>query len=230
MTGGHIARALNRIRLFRGRQRVVVGEFHLFPFSVDDFLANFRSGFALLRFSVREGCFLFAEDAMGSVKISKTIQQALVPHFFVAAAVAWLLIENRFHFGRQREDVASLRVCKLRGIECVRERIFGWLGVVGRHGDFHEFRSRIRCSWRIRRGGNLRMQRTCAKRSQRNSANDSQYPCSTKHCTSRRKSGGVGKRLTPAVLKTVRPERVSWVRIPPPPPSSLGVQPGDMGY
>ena len=33
--------------------------------------------------------------------------------------------------------------------------------------------------------------------------------------------GGVGKRLTPAVLKTVRPERVSWVRIPPPPPSSL---------
>ena len=33
------------------------------------------------------------------------------------------------------------------------------------------------------------------------------------------KFGGVGKRLTPAVLKTVRPERVSWVRIPPPPPS-----------
>src|SRR5215469_15270493 len=32
------------------------------------------------------------------------------------------------------------------------------------------------------------------------------------------KNGGVGKRLTPAVLKTVRPERVSWVRIPPPPP------------
>src|ERR1700751_3122157 len=34
------------------------------------------------------------------------------------------------------------------------------------------------------------------------------------------KFGGVGKRLTPAVLKTVRPERVSWVRIPPPPPAS----------
>ena len=34
--------------------------------------------------------------------------------------------------------------------------------------------------------------------------------------------GGVGKRLTPAVLKTVRPERVSWVRIPPPPPAILG--------
>jgi hypothetical protein len=33
--------------------------------------------------------------------------------------------------------------------------------------------------------------------------------------------GGVGKRLTPAVLKTVRPERVSWVRIPPPPPASF---------
>ena len=30
--------------------------------------------------------------------------------------------------------------------------------------------------------------------------------------------GGVGERLKPAVLKTVRPERVSWVRIPPPPP------------
>jgi hypothetical protein len=29
--------------------------------------------------------------------------------------------------------------------------------------------------------------------------------------------------LTPAVLKTVRPERVSWVRIPPPPPASLGI-------
>jgi hypothetical protein len=35
--------------------------------------------------------------------------------------------------------------------------------------------------------------------------------------------GGVGKRLTPAVLKTVRPERVSWVRIPPPPPPSHAI-------
>ena len=33
--------------------------------------------------------------------------------------------------------------------------------------------------------------------------------------------GGVGERLKPAVLKTVRPERVSGVRIPPPPPASL---------
>src|SRR5258707_1115180 len=32
--------------------------------------------------------------------------------------------------------------------------------------------------------------------------------------------GGVGERLNPAVLKTVRPERVSGVRIPPPPPFS----------
>src|SRR6267154_1116386 len=32
-------------------------------------------------------------------------------------------------------------------------------------------------------------------------------------------SGGVGEWLNPAVLKTVRPERVSGVRIPPPPPS-----------
>jgi hypothetical protein len=32
-------------------------------------------------------------------------------------------------------------------------------------------------------------------------------------------NGGVGERLKPAVLKTVRPERVSGVRIPPPPPS-----------
>src|SRR4029077_9011580 len=31
-------------------------------------------------------------------------------------------------------------------------------------------------------------------------------------------SGGVGERLKPAVLKTVRLERVSGVRIPPPPP------------
>jgi hypothetical protein len=36
-------------------------------------------------------------------------------------------------------------------------------------------------------------------------------------------SGGVGERLKPAVLKTVRPERVSGVRIPPPPPVSLRV-------
>src|ERR1700733_8833768 len=121
MTDGHITRDLNGMQLLRGRKRVVVGEFHLFPFSVDDFLANFRGRFTLLRFSVGEDCFLFTQDAMGSVKISKTIQQALVPHFFVAAAVTWLLIENRFYFGRQREDVASLRVCKLRGIECVRE-------------------------------------------------------------------------------------------------------------
>ena len=33
--------------------------------------------------------------------------------------------------------------------------------------------------------------------------------------------GGVGERLKPAVLKTVRPERVSGVRIPPPPPCSF---------
>src|SRR3979411_2550684 len=34
------------------------------------------------------------------------------------------------------------------------------------------------------------------------------------------KNGGVGEGLNPAVLKTVRPERVSGVRIPPPPPYS----------
>src|SRR5258708_24757997 len=34
------------------------------------------------------------------------------------------------------------------------------------------------------------------------------------------KNGGVGERLKPAVLKTVRPERASGVQIPPPPPSS----------
>ena len=33
-------------------------------------------------------------------------------------------------------------------------------------------------------------------------------------------NGGVGERLKPAVLKTVRLERVSGVRIPPPPPRS----------
>ncbi len=32
------------------------------------------------------------------------------------------------------------------------------------------------------------------------------------------RDGGVGERLKPAVLKTVRPERVSGVQIPPPPP------------
>ena len=31
-------------------------------------------------------------------------------------------------------------------------------------------------------------------------------------------NGGVGERLKPAVLKTVRLERASGVRIPPPPP------------
>jgi hypothetical protein len=39
------------------------------------------------------------------------------------------------------------------------------------------------------------------------------------------KNGGVGERLKPAVLKTVRPERASGVRIPPPPPlSNFGVR------
>jgi hypothetical protein len=33
-------------------------------------------------------------------------------------------------------------------------------------------------------------------------------------------AGGVAERLNATVLKTVRPERVSWVRIPPPPPHS----------
>src|SRR5580704_3605993 len=35
--------------------------------------------------------------------------------------------------------------------------------------------------------------------------------------------GGVAEWSIAAVLKTVRPERVSWVRIPPPPPFSLHV-------
>ena len=38
------------------------------------------------------------------------------------------------------------------------------------------------------------------------------------------KGGGVGERLKPAVLKTVRPERVSGVRIPPPPPAILSCE------
>jgi hypothetical protein len=50
--------------------------------------------------------------------------------------------------------------------------------------------------------------------------------------------GGVAERLKAAVLKTVRPERVSWVRIPPPPPTDLRSSPetwvtertGDIGY
>ena len=36
-------------------------------------------------------------------------------------------------------------------------------------------------------------------------------------------NGGVVEWPNTAVLKTVRPERVSWVRIPPPPPTSLGI-------
>jgi hypothetical protein len=36
-------------------------------------------------------------------------------------------------------------------------------------------------------------------------------------------SGGVGERLKPAVLKTVRLERVSGVQIPPPPPFVNGM-------
>src|SRR5450631_708665 len=37
------------------------------------------------------------------------------------------------------------------------------------------------------------------------------------------RSGGVAERLNATVLKTVRPERVSWVQIPPPPPLSRWV-------
>jgi hypothetical protein len=40
---------------------------------------------------------------------------------------------------------------------------------------------------------------------------------------SKLEGGGVGEWLNPAVLKTVRPERVSGVRIPPPPPFSLAL-------
>jgi hypothetical protein len=39
------------------------------------------------------------------------------------------------------------------------------------------------------------------------------------------RNGGVGEWLKPAVLKTVRPERVSGVRIPPPPPRSHALSP-----
>ena len=62
------AKVETRTQLFRnGRQRVVRGEVHVFPFSVHDFLANLRGGFALLRFTVREGRLFFAQDAVGAV-------------------------------------------------------------------------------------------------------------------------------------------------------------------
>src|SRR6266436_3664392 len=49
------------------------------------------------------------------------------------------------------------------------------------------------------------------------SISQAQMPLSPAECV-RIMSGGVGERLKPAVLKTVRLERVSGVRIPPPPP------------
>ena len=47
---------------------------------------------------------------MGTVAIGKAIEQALMPYVVVAAAIAGLLVEDRLHFRRQREDVPSLRV------------------------------------------------------------------------------------------------------------------------
>src|ERR1700691_2911104 len=126
--------------LFRSRKSIVGGEVHFFPLSVDDFFTNLRGGFPLLRFTVGEGCFFLAQDAMSSVIIGKTIQQALVAHFFVAAAIARLLIQHRFHFRRERVDVSSLRVRKLRRIERVGERSFGWLRVVGGYFGFQKLR------------------------------------------------------------------------------------------
>src|SRR5216684_7678805 len=52
------------------------------------------------------------------------------------------------------------------------------------------------------------------------SISQAQMPLSPAECV-RIMGGGVGERLKPAVLKTVRPERVSGVRIPPPPPVRL---------
>src|SRR6266478_9930651 len=49
------------------------------------------------------------------------------------------------------------------------------------------------------------------------SISQAQMPLSPAECV-RIMGGGVGERLKPAVLKTVRPERVSGVRISPPPP------------
>ena len=42
-------------------------------------------------------------------------------------------------------------------------------------------------------------------------------------CRAILEGGGVGEWLKPAVLKTVRPVRVSGVRIPPPPPENAKV-------
>src|SRR5260370_28896322 len=55
------------------------------------------------------------------------------------------------------------------------------------------------------------------------SISQAQMPLPPAECV-RIKNGGVGERLKPAVLKTVRPERVSGVRIPPPPPAILGYE------
>src|SRR6266852_5933868 len=56
------------------------------------------------------------------------------------------------------------------------------------------------------------------------SISQAQMPLSPAECV-RIMGGGVGERLKPAVLKTVRLERVSGVRIPPPPPALLSNEP-----
>jgi hypothetical protein len=250
-----------------------------------------------------------------------------VSHFFVAAAIARLLIQHRFHFRCQRIDISCLRVVELCRIQRVGQRAFGRLSVIRGHLSFQKFRcwicgrgrsrsgsrsgSRCRSRLRFLRGRILRAHRSGAESSQSNTGSHSQNQVSAKHCgtlprplperphserlhserlqimtresyhscnaherrilaragacllphaTSQRVEtgvraylpqraarahphrvgrpplivincavsydvpsiafGGVGKRLTPAVLKTVRPERVSWVRIPPPPPAT----------
>ena len=56
-------------------------------------------------------------------------------------------------------------------------------------------------------------------------AAQNEVKCATALCNrfAENTNGGVAEWLKAAVLKTVRPERVSWVRIPPPPPFSLHV-------
>src|SRR5580704_14580263 len=179
-----------------GRQGVVVlREVYVFPLAVHDFLADLRGGLSLLRFRVGKDRFLLAQHAMRAVIIREAIEQALVADFLIATAITRLLIEEVFFFGGSRVNVSRFCVQELAGVECLRERPFGCVRVIGRdiglairRGAHWRFRlsrrTDRRCAWSR---GTLGVQRTCTKPSKskpQNCANNQKFsehrisPCS----------------------------------------------------
>ena len=73
----------------------------MLPFPALNPCSNLRGRFLLLRLFVGIDSFPNADIANGSMLAGEAIEQTPMPDAAIAMAIARLLIENAFHFGRK---------------------------------------------------------------------------------------------------------------------------------